>query len=81
MSILEMYLIFSLLTLPLQEKQNFDNPTPFPSSKYLLINWSEDDFEQYGISKEYVLKRECSEDSKLKAEARRKWYERQAKGF
>ena len=78
MSILEIYLIFSLLTIPYQEKQNMDNPTPYPKSKYLLVNWDKEDFEQYGISKEYILKIECSRDNKYKAKARRQWYERQA---
>ena len=78
MSTLEIYLIFSLLTIPCHEKHNFDNPTPFPKSKYLLLNWEKEDFFYFRISKEYILKQERETDNKYKAKARRLWYERQA---
>jgi hypothetical protein len=81
MSILEMYLIFALLTIPCQEKQNMENPTPYPKSKYLLVNWEKEDFEQYAICKTYVLKRHRETDNKHKAKARRLWYERQTNGI
>ena len=78
MSILEIYFIFSLLTIPCHEKQNMRNPTPYPSSKYLLMNWERDDFRYFSLTKRYILKDYRKSDNKYKAKARRQWYERQA---
>ena len=79
MVILKIWLIFSLCTIPYNEKYNYENPTPFPSSKYVLLNWERDDFRYFSFTSRYVLKDYRKSDNKYKAKARRDWYERQTK--
>ena len=78
MVILKAWLIFSLCTIPYNEKWNAENPRPYPSSKYLLMNWEKDDYRYFHETKNYVLKDYRKSDNKYKAKARREWYERQA---
>ena len=76
MVIVQLYVIFSLCTIPYNEGWNAKNPRPYPECKYLLINWERDDFRYFPISQHFVLKDYRKSDSKRKAKARRLFYER-----
>ena len=75
MELVYFYIVFNIFIMPFDEYSNAINPKPFPTRKYIVMNWTEDDFTYWEISKEYTLLMDKEEDNKYKALARRYFYE------
>ena len=79
MELVYFYIVFNIFIMPFDEYSNAINPKPFPTRKYIVMNWTEDDFTYWEISKEYTLLMDKEEDNKYKAHARRYFYEQKTK--
>lgn len=79
MELVYFYIVFNIFIMPFDEYSNAINPKPFPTRKYIVMNWTEDDFTYWEISKEYTLLMNKEEDNKYKALARRYFYEQKTK--
>ena len=53
MELVYFYIVFNIFIMPFDEYSNAINPKPFPTRKYIVMNWTEDDFTYWEISKEY----------------------------
>ena len=76
---LKIYIAIHLIMFLPDEEWNAQNPRPFPTKDYVLINWEPEDFIHWEISNEYILLEYRKEDNKYKAIARRYWHEQKAK--
>ena len=77
MPLIKIYLIVSILGFVSDEKHNLENPSVKPNRDYLLCNWTKDDFYPVEIIGGYILRVECETDSKIKAKARKKYWDNQ----
>jgi hypothetical protein len=77
MTLIKVYLIVSVIGLIDDEKRNLENPSIRSDREYLLCNWTKDDFYPIEVIGGYILKAECESDSKIKAKARKKYWETQ----
>ena len=74
--IVQFYLAASLIFGIIDEKNNLDNPK-YPSSdrRYILCNWEKEDFYPLEVMGGPVLRVSKEGDSKIKAKARRKYWD------
>jgi len=75
--IIEFYLAASLIFGIIDEKNNLDNPKyPTSDRRYILCNWEKEDFYPLDVMGGPVLRVSKDSDGKIKAKARRKYWER-----
>ena len=76
--IVQFYLAASLIFGIIDEKNNLDNPK-YPSSdrRYILCNWEKEDFYPLDVIGGPLLRVSKDDDSKIKAKARRKYWDRE----
>tara|TARA_B100000519_G_scaffold197003_1_gene204177 strand:+ start:567 stop:809 length:243 start_codon:yes stop_codon:yes gene_type:complete len=72
--VLKGYIAIALST-GLDELWNINNPRPFPKVEYNLVKWEEKDFIKMKDGS-YLLRPKRKIDSKLKAFARSRYYDR-----
>ena len=71
------YLATHLMLLPVEEVYNANHPKPFPTKDcHIMMNWEEEDFIYWNISKQYELKKYRKSDNKYKAKARKKYWDK-----
>tara|TARA_R100000808_G_scaffold15993_1_gene36439 strand:+ start:11931 stop:12185 length:255 start_codon:yes stop_codon:yes gene_type:complete len=75
--IVQFYLAASLIFGIIDEKNNLDNPKyPTSDRRYILCNWEEEDFYPIEVMGGPLLRVSKESDSKIKAKARRRYWER-----
>ena len=73
MPLVYFHLAAILITTPIDEINNLNNPSFNPSRQYILCNWDPDDF--YRLSdRQWVLKTYDVNDKSFKKKARKKFY-------
>ena len=76
--IVQFYLAASLIFGIIDEKNNLDNPKyPTSDRRYVLCNWEKEDFYPVKQMGGVLLRVSCDTDSKIKAKARRKYWEKE----
>ena len=70
MSFWALYITICMVTIPIEEKWNIDNPRPKPNREYLLCNWNKDDFYPVTVEDKWLLREYGPHDNKYKAKIR-----------
>ena len=73
MPLVYFHLAAILITTPIDEINNLNNPSFNPSRQYILCNWDSDDFHRLS-DRQWVLKTYDANDKFFKKKARKKFY-------
>ena len=68
----QIYLSLILVLHPIDEHWNYNNPRPYPSKQYILVNWTKGDFKM--VDGKLTLMKKHMYDPPIKAKARRKYW-------